>query len=508
METVRFAIYSRKSVLTDRGESVENQVELCRRCLAAQYPDVGPEEIAVYEDEGFSGRDLQRPQFRRMLEDIRRERPEALVCYRLDRVSRSVGDFADLIRKLEGWGVGFLCIRERFDTSTPMGKAMMYIASVFAQLERETIQKRVADAYFSRSQKSFYMGGRVPYGYRLVPAVIDGVKTSMYEIVPEEAEVVRLMYELYSKPECSYGDLLRTFQEHGITKNGKPWVRTRMADILRSPIYVRADLSVYQFYQNQGAIIANDPSDFIGTNGCYYYKGKEGSGRKQMNLEGNHLVLAPHEGIVPADTWLKCRLKCLNAKQVRPYQKAKNTWLAGKVKCGICGYALVDKHYANSKARYLLCSHRMDTKACPGPGTIYTDDFENLIYDEMKKKMAMFQRLRRRNGPAADLELTARKLELARLEQEIDALLERLAQADDVMYRYISERVGELDGRKRELAKEISERSLRKEVDCQEITGHLTRWEELSFEDKRQTVDQLIKVIYATSDKVQIEWRI
>ena len=58
----------------------------------------------------------------------------------------------------------------------------------------------------------------------------------------------------------------------------------------------------------------------------------------------------------------------------------------------------MDKHYANSKARYLLCSHRMDTKACPGPGTIYTDDFENLIYDEMKKKMAMFQRLRRRNG--------------------------------------------------------------------------------------------------------------
>ena len=145
METVRFAIYSRKSVLTDRGESVENQVELCRRCLAAQYPDVGPEEIAVYEDEGFSGKDLQRPQFRRMLEDIRRERPEALVCYRLDRVSRSVGDFADLIRRLEGWGVGFLCIREKFDTSTPMGKAMMYIASVFAQLERETIAQRVRD---------------------------------------------------------------------------------------------------------------------------------------------------------------------------------------------------------------------------------------------------------------------------------------------------------------------------------------------------------------------------
>ena len=101
---MRFAIYSRKSVLTGRGESIENQVELCRSYLAAHYPGVRPEEVAVYEDEGFSGKDFQRPQFRRMLEDIRRARPEALVCYRLDRVSRSVGDFADLIRRLEGWG--------------------------------------------------------------------------------------------------------------------------------------------------------------------------------------------------------------------------------------------------------------------------------------------------------------------------------------------------------------------------------------------------------------------
>ena len=142
---MRFAIYSRKSVLTGRGESIENQVELCRSYLAAHYPGVRPEEVAVYEDEGFSGKDFQRPQFRRMLEDIRRARPEALVCYRLDRVSRSVGDFADLIRRLEGWGVAFLCIREKFDTSTPMGKAMMYIASVFAQLERETIAERIRD---------------------------------------------------------------------------------------------------------------------------------------------------------------------------------------------------------------------------------------------------------------------------------------------------------------------------------------------------------------------------
>ena len=160
---MRFAIYSRKSVLTGRGESIENQVELCRSYLAAHYPGVRPEEVAVYEDEGFSGKDFQRPQFRRMLEDIRRARPEALVCYRLDRVSRSVGDFADLIRRLEGWGVAFLCIREKFDTSTPMGKAMMYIASVFAQLERETIAQRVRDNMCLLARTGRVAGGHHPH---------------------------------------------------------------------------------------------------------------------------------------------------------------------------------------------------------------------------------------------------------------------------------------------------------------------------------------------------------
>ena len=163
---MRFAIYSRKSVLTGRGESIENQVELCRSYLAAHYPGVRPEEVAVYEDEGFSGNDFQRPQFRRMLEDIRRARPEALVCYRLDRVSRSVGDFADLIRRLEGWGVAFLCIREKFDTSTPMGKAMMYIASVFAQLERETIAQRVRDNMCLLARTGRWLGGTTPTGFR------------------------------------------------------------------------------------------------------------------------------------------------------------------------------------------------------------------------------------------------------------------------------------------------------------------------------------------------------
>ena len=142
---MKFKIYSRKSVFTGKGESIENQVEMCRDYIFANFPGSEECDITVYEDEGFSGKNLDRPQFQRMMRDIKRDKPDCLVCYRLDRISRNVGDFAALIEELGRRGVAFVCIREKFDTGTPMGKAMMYIASVFAQLERETIAERVRD---------------------------------------------------------------------------------------------------------------------------------------------------------------------------------------------------------------------------------------------------------------------------------------------------------------------------------------------------------------------------
>ena len=134
-----FYIYSRKSVYTGKGESIENQIELCKQYIHNKFPDVADADITIYEDEGFSAKNTDRPQFQQMLRDIRAKKPDFIVCYRLDRISRNVSDFSAFIERLNERDVSFLCIKEEFDTSKPMGKAMMYIASVFAQLERETI---------------------------------------------------------------------------------------------------------------------------------------------------------------------------------------------------------------------------------------------------------------------------------------------------------------------------------------------------------------------------------
>jgi DNA invertase Pin-like site-specific DNA recombinase len=495
------AIYARQSVDRADSISIESQIEHCKY-------EVRGEQFKTYIDRGYSGKNTDRPGFSEMMTAMESGLITKVVVYKLDRISRSILDFSGMMEKFERYKVEFVSTTEKFDTSSPMGRAMLNICIVFAQLERETIQKRVADAYWSRSQKSFYMGGKVPFGFRLESTVIEGVKTAKYVIHPAEAEQVKLIYELYAKPEASYGDIIVYFGEHGITKNGKPWGRTRLADVLRNPVYVRADLDVYEFYHAQGAILANYPADFIGTNGCYYYKGQDATGRKHMKPEGNHLVLAPHEGIIPSDLWLRCRAKCLTAQQIRPYQKAKNTWLAGKIKCGVCGYALVDKHYQTRKSRYFLCSNKMNSKACEGPGTIYSDDFEQLIYEQMQKKLAQFKTLCKRKKSMANPQLTTMNLEVMQVETEIGSLMGKLSEADDTLFRYINRRIAELDVKKQELGQRIAELKLRHGADVRAISAHLTAWENLSFEDKRQTVDQLIKVIHATSDTIKIEWRI
>lgn len=132
----QYVIYSRKSKFTGKGESIENQIELCRQYIAMHFGEEAAENVLVYEDEGFSGGNLERPQFKKMMKDSQKIAFAAIVVYRLDRISRNIGDFAKLIEDLGDRHIDFISIREQFDTSSPMGRAMMYIASVFSQLER------------------------------------------------------------------------------------------------------------------------------------------------------------------------------------------------------------------------------------------------------------------------------------------------------------------------------------------------------------------------------------
>ena len=174
---MRIAIYVRKSKWTGRGESIENQILMCREYIEKFIEDSREAEILVYSDEGFSGKDTNRPQFQKMLEDMKQGPFQYLVCYRLDRLGRNLADLALLIEKLNREHTEFVSIKEHFDTSTPMGKAMLYFSGVLAQMEREQIGERVRDNMFllAKSGRWLVLSGRGRKRSRNPPPDLPGV---------------------------------------------------------------------------------------------------------------------------------------------------------------------------------------------------------------------------------------------------------------------------------------------------------------------------------------------
>ena len=324
---------------------------------------------------------MDRPEFQKLLEAVKKGEIRRVICYKLDRCSRSILDFANMMEVFQQNNVEFISCTEKFDTSTPMGRAMLNICIVFAQLERETIQQRVTDAYHMRSLRGFYMGGRIPYGFTLEPHLIQGKKTSRYCPCHEEVSLLQRIFKLYADPHTSIGDIVKYLEENKIScsrsENGR-WKRSFLISVLKNPIYVKADQSVYEFFRSQGTNILSPAEDFTGELGCYLFTEAMHT-RKDLSLRGHNLILAPHFGIIPADIWLRCRQKSLASSQSDRPIKAKNTWLAGKIKCTHCGYALVIRKWKGR--RYYMCSRRLkDISSCEGVGGLPADKIEDAVY--------------------------------------------------------------------------------------------------------------------------------
>ena len=228
-------IYARQSVDRKDSISIESQIDFCKYELKGG-------SCRVFKDKGYSGKNTDRPEFQKLLGEIRKGKVRRVVVYKLDRISRSILDFANMMELFQEYDVEFVSSTEKFDTSTPMGRAMLNICIVFAQLERETIQKRVTDAYYSRCLKGFHMSGQAPYGFDLEPTVVENIRTKMMVADPIAASHVRLMFEMYAEPETSFGDITRYFEERGIKVYGKSLTRSYLSQLLRNPVYAQADL--------------------------------------------------------------------------------------------------------------------------------------------------------------------------------------------------------------------------------------------------------------------------
>ena len=161
--------------------------------------------------------------------------------------------------------------------------------------------------------------------------------------------------------------------------------------------------------------------------------------------------------------------------------------------------------------QYLRCTKRLDNKSCAGCGKIITSELEAVVYQQMIKKLASYKTLTgRKKAAKANPKIAALQVELAHVDSEIEKLVDSLTGANNVLLSYVNVKIAELDGRKQELLARIAELTVEaiSPEQVSQISGYLDTWENVSFDDKRRVVDLMITTIAATSDSLNITWKI
>lgn len=369
---MKIAIYSRKSKFTGKGESIENQISLCKEYAKNHFH---ADEFIVYEDEGFSGGNVDRPEFKRLIKDGEKKKYDALICYRLDRISRNVSDFSNTLDLLQRNNIAFVSIKEQFDTSTPMGRAMMYIASVFAQLERETIAERIRDNMVQLARTGRWLGGTYPTGFtsEAINIIDQNMKErKLYKLIPikEELETIKTIFEKYL--ELQSLQKLETYcLLNGIkTKNRNNFQKQTLKQILHNPVYATADKYIYEYLNSLEADICNDKEEF---NGKFALMGYNKRDLKNTRMGGYNdrsdwiIAIGKHQGIISGKDWVRVQQLFVRNRAKAPRSGTSATaLLSGMIRCSCGSFMRVlfgpKKPNSDIRYHYYVCNNKVISK--------------------------------------------------------------------------------------------------------------------------------------------------
>lgn len=421
-------IYARKSVERENSISCETQIEYCKSMIK---PDERDEKVLTITDNGFSGGNVNRDGFRKMMKLIRQGKVRKVIVYKLDRMSRSLADFVDILREFKEHNVKFVSSQESFDTASPYGEMIVKLLAVFAEFERTSIIERVTQAYAHRSEMGFYMGGRKPYGFELVPTVLHGIKTKKLEPIPSQIEQIRYIYEVYAQESVSLRRLLDLLITEGKKPlDGSDWSTAKLSTLLKNPIYVKADSDLFDYYERHGTQMITDVSLFTGEFGAQLY-GRSKHKPDDPDWSDMKLVLLTHRGIIDSDIWLKCQRKLEKNKQITNSYSNGTSWLAGKIVCEKCGRHMTTiKGKINKEGeirRYFNCTGKSHQRICTGTKvTVYAEDLENMVYECIAEKLADLKERKHIAKTADSAEINELKLKLKAVEQSEKQLTDTL----------------------------------------------------------------------------------
>ena len=503
------AIYARKSVERENSISCKSQIQYCRAMIK---PDEYHEKVYEFVDNGYSGANMEREGFRAMMNLIERGNVSKVIVYRLDRISRSLSDFVSIMAQLKRYHVSFVSSQESFDTSTSYGEMITKLLMVFAEFERSSIIERVTHAYQSRSDQGLFMGGRCPYGFTFEDTVIHGIQTKKFSPTDEVSHVCYI-FDRYAVPNVTLRRLQDDLLKNGLVPKQGSWSTAKLSAIIRNPIYVKADHSVYEFFRRKNVKIVSGVSEFDGTRGVQIY-GKTKHDSEADDWSDMKIVVMSHEGVIDSDLWLACQKKVEKNKKIGNSISNETSWLGGMIACAKCGKTMTvtksGKRADGSQTRYFSCTGKQ-RRICDGTKvTLYADSLEDMVYDLISEKFRSMKTCTGKVQNENTGKINALKNKLSEIHASQNKLVEVMMSSavESDMMKLLNEKAKALAEEKRKITEQIEgfEDTAREVNSAVNLSDE---WKNADYEKKKSVAHLLIDKIYIAEDgTTEVVWRI
>lgn len=520
------AIYARKSKYTGKGESIENQIDTCKHYLKTYFDiSITDDDIVVYNDEGYTGANTERPHFKEMMKAIKNNEIDTIICYRLDRISRNVLDFANLYEDWQEHDVNFISVSERFDTTTPMGKAMLFIAITFAQLERDTIAERIRDNMYKLAKTGRWLGGNVPLGFvseKMEKLNINDKKTTLYKLAPvdDEIDIIKTIFQKFLEFKSQTQVESYLIQNDYKTKRNCDFSRWGVKNILRNPVYAIADQDVLNYFLDNEVEVYNEHDQFDGAHGIIGYckTEKTKTGRvKYKDLQDWIVAIGEHKGIISGKDWVEVQ-NILKANEDKNYRKPikNDAILVGVLRCSHCKSLMRAKLKQNltpnGKLRFdYICDLKMKSKgekcSCKNINGNEADDLVIQGMKQLAQPTSEFYQAIQSIANDNDYntknqvdEINILEKNYAKNEADINNLINRLALVDDDILDEVQAKIKDLKQKNKKILANIQ--GLKKAqptnqiIDDQEtakvvfgiLNNYIDKFDELDIISKRNLI--------------------
>lgn len=423
---MRVAAYVRVSTdeQADKGNSLFEQKERLQAYCKAN----GWEPPLIYEDDGYSAKDLRRPAITRLLDDVKKQKIDLVVTTKLDRLSRKLSDILNQVEFMKRNGSNYASTTQPFDTSTPQGMMMLQMLGAFAEFEREQISQRVRDNMRSLARNSNKAISQPCYGY----TIVDGY----FQVNIEEALVIRQMAEWLING-TGFRNVAKQLNEMGIrSKTGTHWSEITVRQLMQRETLV-GKFVYNRTYRKHGKTLTRPREEWI-------------------------VIDDHHEAILEDSVFDELQLSIQSRKQTNKHADNERYLLSGLVKCGHCGSPMIGKFLTKKKypdyiAFRYLCSGYQKKGLC-FHHIIDRDDIEQYVIDQIKLAA---------EGKTGELQMAETRSKNEANEKEL--LLARLRKLDQKMQKQIEAYEEDLiTGHDLKLAKERIEddrRSIQRALD-------------------------------------------